>query len=123
MNPRKLIAAAAGLLLCLLALGVSAGPVMRVVVIETDDPAGYVAEVNKGKELLKRINSTGNVRILHATFAGEGAGTIVVVVEYESLSAMAADSEMIAANEEYAAWLAGLDDIRKITSDSIYSEL
>jgi len=56
-------------------------------------------------------------------FAGDEAGTVVVSIEYPSLSALAADDEKMRTNAEIAAWLKGLDKVRKVVSDSIYREL
>lgn len=96
---------------------------LRVVVVKTDNLDGYLKELEKGKAVLKRLGSTGQIRVWRARFAGHDAGAIAVAVEYPSMSAMAKDAAMIDADAEYQAWLAGLNKIRTVVSDSLYEEL
>ncbi|MCI0619199.1 hypothetical protein L0244_40025, partial [bacterium] len=58
-----------------------------------------------------------------ARFAGDETGTVVASAEYPDLAALAADDARMAENAELREWLKGLDKIRKIVSDSIYTEL
>jgi hypothetical protein len=97
--------------------------VMRVIMVKTDHVAEYVQELEKGKEILRRIGSPAQLRVWQTKFAGEDAGTVMVQIEYPSLTAYAADDVRVGANEEYQTWLKGLDKIRKIVSDSLYREL
>jgi hypothetical protein len=97
--------------------------VLRVAVVETDNVSGYVKELEKGKALLKRLQSPGIIRVWQARFAGRDAGSVVASVEYPSLGAYAADDAKIAADPEYQAWVKELSKLRKIVSDSLYSEL
>jgi hypothetical protein len=114
---------ALALLLCSTALFGADSVVLRVVVVKTDNVEGYVKELEKGKAVLKRLESSGVIRAWRAKFAGENAGSVVVSVEYPSMAAFAKDDAKIAADAEYQAWLKGLDKFRKIVSDSLYSEL
>ena len=113
--------------LAVIACSALAGPaqatVLRVVVVETDNVSGYVAELKKGQQLMKRLGSSGQIRVWRARFAGQDTGTVVVSVEYPSLVALAQDDAKAAADAEWAAWLKGLDKYRKIVSDSTYDEL
>ncbi len=102
---------------------IAADTVLRVVVIETDDVDGYVKQVEQGKAILKKAGSPGILRIWRADFAGSDTGSIVVSIEYENIQAFAAESAKLADNAEFQTWLKGLDKIRKIVSDSLYSEL
>ncbi len=102
---------------------IAADTVLRVVVIETDDVDGYVKQVEQGKAILKKAGSPGILRIWRADFAGSDTGSIVISVEYENIQAFAAESAKLADNAEFQTWLKGLDKIRKIVSDSLYSEL
>jgi len=97
--------------------------VLRVVVVQSDNVAAYLQELERGKELLKKVESPSIIRVWQARFAGDEAGTVVVSIEYPSLSALAADDEKMRTNAEIAAWLKGLDKVRKVVSDSIYREL
>ena len=97
--------------------------VLRVIVIETENVDAYVKEVERGKAMLKSRGSPAELRIWRASFAGPQAGTVVVSVEYPSLTALAEDYAKLSADSEYQTWLKGLDKIRKIVSDSLYNEL
>jgi len=122
MRLKTLLLTAAAAVLCSVSMAVWSAT-MRVIVVETDNVERYATEVKRGMGILKKIGSTGEVRILRSTFAGPETGTIVVVVEYESLAAMGQDEAKIMGSAEYQTWLAGLSMIRKIVSDSIYQEL
>ena len=98
-------------------------PVLRVIVVQTDNPGAYVKEVlETGRAHLKRLESTGNLRVWKAKFAGRDAGSVVVSIEYPSLAALAADDKKAAADPALGAWVRDLDKMRKIVSDSLYSE-
>ena len=97
-------------------------PVLRVVVVQTDNPDAYVKEIEKGRALMKRLDVTGKTRVWKAKFAGHDAGNIVVSIEYPSLAALAKDDEKTTADPAYQAWLKDLDKMRKIVSDSLYTE-
>ncbi len=97
--------------------------VLRVVVVETSDVDAYVKQIERGRVLLKRLDSSGVTRVWKARFAGPDAGNVVVSIEYPSMAAFARDDSKIAADSEYQAWLKGLDKLRKIVSDSLYNEL
>ncbi len=107
---------------CIAAPGWADG-VRRVVVVETDDVSAYVEQVARGGAILERLNSRATISVLVAAFAGPNAGDVVVTVEYASLLELAEDDAMASADGEYRAWLAGLDDIRTIISDSIYRDI
>ena len=120
----KLVLMAATILLCLAApLQAQDTPVMRVIVVQTDSPAAYIKEVlETGQAHLKRLEGVGNLRIWRAKFAGSNAGSIVISIEYPSLAALAVDDKKLAADAAFTAWVRSLDKMRKIVSDSLYSE-
>jgi len=97
--------------------------VLRVVVIKTDNVAAYLQEIEKGREIMKKIGVTSQTRVWQATFAGPNAGSVVVGIEYPSLAAFADGYAKISADKDYQAWLKGLEKIRTIVSDSLYKEL
>lgn len=111
------------LVLCLFGGIVAQAATLRVVVVETPDTDAYVKALEKGLALLKSKGGTGTTRVWKARFAGDDAGAIVVSVEYASLEALAKDDAMMATDPELRAWLQSLDKLRKIVSDSIYTEL
>lgn len=116
-------------LIALVALAVAApalaqsAAVSRVVVVDTDDPAAYSAAIAEGQRILTSLGSDAELRVWRGLFAGEGTGGVVVTIEYESMSALGADMERMAGSEEMTAWLAGLDAIRTIVSDSVYQDI
>ena len=100
-----------------------ADPVLRAVTVETDDVAGYLEELSKGKALMAELDAVGEIRVFQATFAGPQTGTIVVTVQWPDIATMVADEAKLSQSEEYGDWVADLDDIRDIVSDSLYTEL
>jgi hypothetical protein len=96
--------------------------VLRVVVVQTDNPDAYVKEIEKGRAIMKRLEVTGTTRVWKAKFAGQDAGNIVVLIEYPSLAALAKDEEKTTADPAYRTWLKDLAKMRKIVSDSLYTE-
>ena len=102
---------------------IAADTVLRVVVIETDDVAGYVKQIEQGKAILKKAGSPGILRIWQASFAGPETGSVVVSLEYENLQTLASEMAKLADNAEFQTWFKGLGEIRKVLSDSIYREL
>ena len=96
--------------------------VLRVVVVKTDDVAAYVQEIEKGRQVMKIIGIQAQTRVWQAKFAGPEAGAVVVSIEYPSMAAFADAVAKTNASSEYQAWLKGLDKLRKIVSDSLYTE-
>ena len=97
--------------------------VLRVVVVETNDVAAYMGQLNTLKASLQRLGSKSTVRAWRARFAGPNAGSIVVAVEYADMATFAAEDSMIARDAEYQATLKSMSQVRKIVSDSLYEEL
>jgi hypothetical protein len=117
----------AGVILLVVCLGSSAAfaqkaTVLRVIVVKTEDPAAYAAEIEKGKQLMKSLGIQGQTRVWQARFAGPEAGMVVATIEYPSMAAFADAVAKTNASSEYQAWIKGLDKVRKIVSDSLYSE-
>jgi hypothetical protein len=97
--------------------------VLRVVVVETNDVAAYMGQVNTLRSSMQRLGSKSTVRVWRARFAGPNAGSIVVAVEYADMATMAKEDSMIASDAEYQATLKTMSQMRKIVSDSLYEEL
>jgi len=110
------------MMLCI-STSVVAASVSRIVVVETEDVAAYVAQIEKGRELLKKAGGSGKIRIWQASFAGPNTGNLVVAVEFENLQALAADNAKMSEDADVQAWLKELSAIRTIVSDSVYNEL
>jgi glutamine cyclotransferase len=123
---RKNNAMAVVVLLCIASLSSAAfaqkATVLRVVTVKTDDPAAYAQELEKGKQIMKSLGIQAQTRVWQARFAGPEAGAVVVSIEYPSMAAFADGVAKSNASSEYQMWLKGLDKVRKIVSDSLYSE-
>ena len=96
--------------------------VLRVIVVKTDNLPAYVEALGKGNDLLKKLGSSAVIRVWQARFAGPEAGSVVVSIEYPSMSAFTADYNKTNSSAEYQEWLKGLNKIRTIVSDSLYNE-
>ena len=97
--------------------------VLRAVTVETEDAAAYAQQIALGAEIMRISGSPGTIRVWQGVYAGDNAGSVVVTVEYPTLSALAADREALAQNEAFSEWLADLAEIRTILSDSVYEEI
>lgn len=97
--------------------------VLRVVVVQAESADAYVKELDRGRAIMKRLGSPSQIRTWRARFAGEEAGAIVVSLEYPNMAAFAADDAKLGADAEFQSWLKGLDKVRKIVSDSLYTEI
>ncbi|HSB62140.1 MAG TPA: hypothetical protein VLI67_10495 [Vicinamibacteria bacterium] len=97
--------------------------VLRVVVVQTENAAGYAKALEQGNALLKSKGSSAVIRVWRARFAGPDTGAVVASVEYPSLEALARDDARMASDPELRAWLQSLAKLRKIVSDSVYEEL
>jgi hypothetical protein len=98
------------------------GTVLRVVVVKTDNPAAYVQEIEKGRQIMKSLGVQATTRVWQARFAGPEAGAVVASIEYPSMEAFADAYKKTNASADYQNWVKDLDKIRKIVSDSIYTE-
>jgi len=96
--------------------------VLRVVVVKTDNPAAYVQEIEKGRQIQKSLGVQGTTRVWQARFAGPEAGAVVVSIEYPSMDAFADAYKKTGASSDYQNWLKDLDKVRRIVSDSLYTE-
>jgi ABC-type sugar transport system substrate-binding protein len=97
--------------------------VLRVVIIKTDDVSAYLQQLEKGKEVMKKLGITQQIRVWQATFAGPNAGSVVAAIEYPSMAAFADADAKTRADKDYQAWLKDTAKIRTIVSDSLYREL
>ena len=97
--------------------------VLRVVIIKTDDVSAYLQQLEKGKEIMKKLGITQQIRVWQATFAGPNAGSVAAAIEYPSMAAFADADTKTRADKDYQAWLKDTAKIRTIVSDSLYREL
>ena len=114
---------------CLLAFALAgnaaaaSGVWLRVIQVKSDNVSAYMAELEKGRAMMKRLGVNTTLRVWRATFAGPNTGTVVVTQEFPSWQAFADANAKTGADAPFAAWLAGLDKVRTIVSDSLYREL
>jgi hypothetical protein len=97
--------------------------VLRVITVKTDNVSAYMQQLEKGRAMLKRLNIPTQLRIWRATYAGPNTGSVIVSQEYPSWAAFADAQSKLAADPEFSSWLANLDKVRTISSDSLYREL
>jgi hypothetical protein len=119
----SLIAAAALAIAMSSAASAASTVVLRVIQVKTDNVSAYMQQLDKGRAMLKRLNIPTQLRIWRATYAGPNTGTLIVSQEYPTWAAFADAQNKIAADPEFSAWLANLDKVRTIISDSLYREL
>jgi hypothetical protein len=96
--------------------------VLRVVVVKTENPAAYAEELEKGRQIMKSLGVQATTRVWQARFAGPEAGAVVVSIEYPSMDAFADGYKKTSASTDYKNWIKDLDKVRKIVSDSLYTE-
>jgi hypothetical protein len=123
---KKSTTLAVGILLAICAISSTAlaqkTTVLRVVVVKTDDPAAYAQELEKGRQVMKSLGIQAQTRVWQARFAGPDAGMVVATIEYPNMAAFSDAVAKTNASSEYQTWIKGLDKIRKIVSDSLYTE-
>src|SRR5262245_16090914 len=112
-----------GLLLLLLSAAAAHATTLRVVVVQTQDPAAYAKALEQLEATMKSKGQQVTIRVWRATYAGDETGSIVVSAEYPSLEALAKSNDMMTSDADLKVQMAALDKIRKIVSDSIYTEL
>jgi hypothetical protein len=99
------------------------GSTLRVVVVQTSDAEGYIAQLTEGKKLIDAVDKKFTIRAWQATFAGDATGTVIVGVEYPgSFGEFGVAWEKLISDPAVGGWLAGLSGLRTIVSDSIYNE-
>ena len=92
-------------------------------VVQTDNSGAYIKEVlETGQAHMRRLGSIGHLRAWKAKYTGRDAGSVIIAIEFPSLSALAEDEKKTAGDPALSAWIKDLDKIRKIVSDSLYVE-
>lgn len=83
----------------------------------------YRAAVRKLSEIMKRVGSTGSVRMWRTTAGGPDTGTILVGIEHANATAWAADSGKMQKDPEWQTVMASLPAIRTIGSNSMWRDI
>jgi len=100
-----------------------AGPIDRIIVVQTTDLPGYLKEVDTLRGQFKKAGVAVTLRVYRAMFAGPEAGSIVVAVEMPDLATLAKVNELQKSNADISATMGRIAKLRKIVSDSLYEEL
>lgn len=119
----KVAVAVLSVLALMLFAPVAEAVVLRVVTVETDQSDAYAKEIHRAQAIRTRLGLTGIVRVWKARFAGPETGAVVVSIEYADMATLAKEEAVQGTDAEFKAWLAGLDKLRKVVSDSVYAEL
>jgi hypothetical protein len=100
-----------------------AGPIDRIIVVQTTDLPAYLKEVDTLRGQFKKAGVAVTLRVFRATYAGPEAGAIVVAVEVADLATLGKVNELQKSNADISATLGRIGKLRKIVSDSLYEEL
>lgn len=101
-------------------------PILRMVIVETDDPTAFANELEIGRPILRRIGVEATVRAWLATYAGPDVHRLVLTLEFSDGDAFARSEAAYSAGSgdaEYDAWVARLDALRTTTYDALHVEL
>src|SRR2546430_15108429 len=91
----------------------------RVVTVKTNNLSAYMAELDKGRAMLKRLGVSVQLRVWRAQYAGPQAGTLTITQEYSSWAAVADGQAKTMADPEFGKWLAGPRKGRTSTSGKL----
>ncbi len=83
----------------------------------------YRQEVKKLVAVMKRLGSSGTVRMWSAAVAGPDTGNVLVGLEYPNSATWAADSAKLASDTEWQKIVSGLDELRTVASNSVWREV
>ena len=100
------------------------GPAVSQVIIVDVEPQNmeaYMGYVKRAQAITKELGMPP-FQVMQATFAGDSAGALAIVIEAESLAALAANQMKTSGSKE---WQKMISDIRKagisrVTSNSIW---
>ena len=128
MTPRGMFALLTMLLMALGSASLAAADqesVLQIVSVRVNPGKldKYLDRIEKLQAITDRLEAGGKLRVWQATLAGDGAGTIVVGIEYSSLAAFAENSSKVEADAAWQKTIAGLDSIRTIVGRSLYREI
>ena len=88
------------------------------------DVPAFLGFVERANKIADRLGNKAVVRVFQSTLAGPQTGTILVVVEHESLATMAAEQAKTAADPEWQKFLADLQAAGiSIVSNSVAVEI
>lgn len=103
------------------------GPEVSQVLIVDVEPRNmddYMAFVKRAQTLVKKLGLPG-FRVLQATMAGDNTGSLAIVIENESLGALAANQAKVEASAEWEKLVGEIQQagISRITSNSLWIDV
>jgi hypothetical protein len=127
MNKIHLILGAAlGLSIALGAIPTAhAAPVAQVVSVDVNgDLDTYLGLVKQLRALQSKLAPNATLRVWQASLAGQGSGTVVVVIEHPSLEAYAANTTKVQADAEWTKLIGKLQKTdREVLSNSLMNDI
>jgi hypothetical protein len=117
------ISAVIGLVLAS-SVALAASPILRVIVVQTNDLKTYRHEVETLQGEFNKAGLPVKLRVWRATYAGPDTGTIIVSVEVPDLATLAKVGDAASQpSSGIGVTMHRIEGIRKIVSDSLYEEL
>jgi len=86
----------------------------------------FIAELERGKAILRRCGVEADIHAWLATYAGTDTGTVLVTLQFADQAAFFRSEQAFAAapqDEEFRAWSQTLPEFRTVISDSLYVKL
>ena len=104
--------------------GAAPGPkVALVLVVEASDQAAYLKKGAELSSITQRLGVSMSMRTWHASVAGPATGRLIVVLEFESLSAYANGFSKVQVDPGYQKAFKELQGLRKLISASLMQDV
>lgn len=97
--------------------------VALVLVVEASDQAAYLKKGAELSSITQRLGVSMTMRTWQASVAGPATGRLVVVLEFESLSAYASGFSKVQADPGYQKVFKELQGLRKLISASLMQDV
>lgn len=97
--------------------------VALVLVVEASDQAAYLKKGAELNSITERLGVSMTMRTWQASIAGPATGRLVVVLEFESLSAYASGFSKVQADPGYQKVFKELQGLRKLISASLMQDV
>jgi hypothetical protein len=101
--------------------------ILRVVSVKVHRGVdAFIAELERGKSILRRCGVEADIRAWLATYAGTETGTLLVTLEFADQGAFFRSEQAFAKapeDAEFGAWSRRLPELRSVMSDCLHVEL
>jgi hypothetical protein len=81
----------------------------------------YLQQIEALKKVQQRLGTSGTTRVWQSTLGGEATGTVAVAIVHPSLAAFAENTTKLQADAEWQRIVGGLDSIRTVVSQSLFT--